>query len=92
MNSDASADVERLVMLDRAHTDAALGLAKHVSNGSHSRFDALAVSATHDALDASLCAFKLRYYPGAARILVTSGHVVVIDADGTAHHLNERQS
>ena len=70
-------DVSRLVDLDRAFTDAALTLAQRVADGTHSRFDATAVTATHDALDASLMAFRAAHCPHALRVAVAAPHVIV---------------
>ena len=80
-------DVARLVDLDRAFTDAALTLGERAQNGTDSRFDAAALTAIHDALDASLMAFRAAHYPDARHIAITPDGVVIVQRDGKTVHL-----
>lgn len=78
----ATDDANRLRMLAIAHNDAVMTLVERVEAGTASMWDAKAVTAAFDALDASRHALRAAHFPDARALHLDSPAVIVEHADG----------
>ena len=73
----AAQDAARLVSLAVAHNDATETLLERTIAGTASPWDARAVTAAFDAMDATRHALKIAHFPDARAVFVDLGRVIV---------------
>ncbi|MCT1605605.1 hypothetical protein FA951_04760 [Dermacoccus nishinomiyaensis] len=78
----AAQDAARLVSLAVAHNDATETLLERTIAGTASPWDARAVTAAFDAMDATRHALKIAHFPDARAVFVDLGRVIVEHRDG----------